>query len=679
MDKTPETTGISLEDPAKKLPAYRELRGYTLDPGFSTLLDTSPINETIYRIKWEQVEPGPIGEYFEIIDYDPPSSCYYEPIDLNSDQVLAERGLNPSEGNPQFHQQFVYVIVMKTLECFQQSLGRQIVWRHFWESKYSKNPAEHDKITKQLKAFKDLPYDGDPKKLAARDALLTKKFKLEYIQRIRIYPHAFREPNAYYTPEKASICFGYFQAGQQIQGTNLPGGVVFSCLSPDIVSHEVTHAILDSIHPRFVENTNQDVPAFHEAFADLIALLQRFTNRDLVEHQLTRTRGRLDEFNLLGELATQFGNAVAVGRGALRSAIGKTVNGKWTRLQPDPTQYNEVFEPHTRGAILVAVIFDAFIRLYKYKTQDLFRIAGFGGIDDGRPFSVDLIRRLTDEVTETARHLLQICIRALDYCPPLDITFGDYLRALITADVDVAPADNQGYRIALIEAFRAWGIFPDRVNTLSVESLCWSNQPNLFTKEEQDCLNALTKFLQPEIKGLTGITKREDLAVQTRLAQARLHDHIMNMSRRSMAKDSWRTFLKKLGLTAGDVKFDYEGKKISVAGIKLEVHNIRPAYRIGREGRQVDQVIVTLTQTVEFKEPSLEGFKFRGGCTLVLNLSDEYKVEYIIMKSVDSQWRFNFQLNYRNGDIPESQPLTDSMYDQDMSFGAINFCNLHLH
>jgi hypothetical protein len=147
--------------------------------------------------------------------------------------------------------------------------------------------------------------------------------------------------------------------------------------------------------------------------------------------------------------------------------------------------------------------------------------------------------------------LLQICIRALDYCPPLDITFGDYLRALITADVDVAPADNQGYRIALIEAFRAWGIFPDRVNTLSVESLCWSNQPNLFTKEEQDCLNALTKFLQPEIKGLTGITKREELAVQTRLAQARLHDHIVNMSKRSMPKDSWQTFLKKLGLTAG--------------------------------------------------------------------------------------------------------------------------------
>ncbi len=30
--------------------------------------------------------------------------------------------------------------------------------------------------------------------------------------------------------------------------------------------------------------------------------------------------------------------------------------------------------------------------------------------------------------------MLNTCIRALDYCPPVDITFGDYLRAIITAE-----------------------------------------------------------------------------------------------------------------------------------------------------------------------------------------------------------------------------------------------------
>src|SRR5690606_5684309 len=108
------------------------------------------------------------------------------------------------------------------------------------------------------------------------------------------------------------------KAAPQVQGSNFPGGAVFTCLSPDIIAHETTHALLDSIHPRFIENTNPDVPAFHEGFADIVALLQRFTVNTLVENQIARTQGRLDQnFNFLGELATQFGNALAHGRGAL--------------------------------------------------------------------------------------------------------------------------------------------------------------------------------------------------------------------------------------------------------------------------------------------------------------------------------------------------------------------------
>jgi len=38
------------------------------------------------------------------------------------------------------------------------------------------------------------------------------------------------------------------------------------------------------------------------------------------------------------------------------------------------------------------------------------------------------------EAARAAQHVLNMCIRALDYCPPVALTFGDYLRALITAD-----------------------------------------------------------------------------------------------------------------------------------------------------------------------------------------------------------------------------------------------------
>src|SRR5690606_15307904 len=115
---------------------------------------------------------------------------------------------------------------------------------------------------------------------------------------------------------------------------------------------------------------------------------------------------------------------------------------------------------------------DAFQRLYDHRTQDLIRIAsnGTGELPKGS-ISPDLVKRLAAEACAIAAHLLHICIRALVYCPPCDIRFGDYLQALITADIDAVPVDENGYCVALIADFRARGIFPDRVNTLSTVSL----------------------------------------------------------------------------------------------------------------------------------------------------------------------------------------------------------------
>ena len=109
-------------------PAYRYLRGYGLDPGFSTRLDTVGINEVVYRIEYEDLKPGPIGEYIEVLDFDPASNCWYAPVNLGEEIVSSQHGLQPSEGNPQFHQQFVYAVAMKTIGHFEKGLGRKIVW-----------------------------------------------------------------------------------------------------------------------------------------------------------------------------------------------------------------------------------------------------------------------------------------------------------------------------------------------------------------------------------------------------------------------------------------------------------------------------------------------------------------------------------------------------------------------
>jgi hypothetical protein len=294
-------------------PVYRYLRGYALDPGFSTRLDTAQINEVTWRIPWERVAPGPTGEYVEVMDFDPASGCWYEPVDLADQEVSSQHGLAPSEGNPQFHQQFVYAVAMKTILHFEQALGRKIVW---------------------------YPRIVPPRRV--RDETLDAAWRREYVGRLRIHPHALRDANAYYDSDKSAVLFGYFVAAHQSQGANFPGGLVFTCLSPDIVAHEMTHAILDSIHHRYMEDTNPDVAAFHEGFADIIALLQRFTFIELVEHQLFQTAGRLDRYSVLGELATQFGEALEGNRGALRSMIGRwNEKDEWIPLKPSPSDYTD--------------------------------------------------------------------------------------------------------------------------------------------------------------------------------------------------------------------------------------------------------------------------------------------------------------------------------------------------
>src|SRR3974377_1407123 len=101
---------------------------------------------------------------------------------------------------------------------------------------------------------------GDPKRGPRDDSL--------FLPRLRVHPHALREANAYYSPDKLALLFGYFNANDENTGEQRPGGVVFSCLSHDIVAHETTHALLDGMFKDFVVPTNPDVLAFHEGFAD---------------------------------------------------------------------------------------------------------------------------------------------------------------------------------------------------------------------------------------------------------------------------------------------------------------------------------------------------------------------------------------------------------------------------
>jgi hypothetical protein len=77
--------------PAPKKPSNRKLQGYAFDPSLSLRVDTAPINNIIYKVTWEEEKdlmPGPVGEYFEVVDYDPTTGKFYEPVNLNHPHLL---------------------------------------------------------------------------------------------------------------------------------------------------------------------------------------------------------------------------------------------------------------------------------------------------------------------------------------------------------------------------------------------------------------------------------------------------------------------------------------------------------------------------------------------------------------------------------------------------------------
>ena len=74
------------------------------------------------------------------------------------------------------------------------------------------------------------------------------------------------------------MLFGYFRGRQaDSPGEALPGQTVFTCLSHDIVAHEMTHALIDGQREYLTDATGPGCRRFHEAFADIVALFQHFT------------------------------------------------------------------------------------------------------------------------------------------------------------------------------------------------------------------------------------------------------------------------------------------------------------------------------------------------------------------------------------------------------------------
>ena len=535
-------------------PIYRPLRIYTVDPAAPKLEGAlSTVN-----VPYEPLEPGPVGALFSVDHVNQELGAEYRRADLEDRNVLIANGYQPSPSDPRFHQQMVYAVCSNIYSAFRTALGRHLSW-------------------------------------GFGDTAMAAKLVLK--------PHYGEQTNAYYTNDgtTGSICFGYFPAENHPTDRSLPGGFVFTCLSHDIVAHEVTHALLDGLRAHFAIPSGPDVAAFHEAFADLVAIFQHFSYREVVYIAIRRCKGSLEKAELLRDLARQFGHTTGQ-RGPLRSAIEADAE--------HPQQYVDGdWEAHKLGSILVNAIFDAFVTIFKRKVERHIRLATNGsGILPPGDISSDLQSILADKASKLASQFLTICIRAIDYCPPVGITYGDYLQALITADYDVVPDDPWDYRGALIDAFWRRNIYPRFATSLSEDALLW--------KGPRRPLSPVPKLDFGELR-FQGDPARAASAQELRRQACALGQYV-----------SRKENMAEFGLVpVGDPRLN--GDEVDLPSIE----SVRTARRAGPDGQIVFDLVAEITQLRKVKASSEGlGFSYHGGCTVILGPSGE--VRYLVSKLV---------------------------------------------
>jgi hypothetical protein len=544
-------------------PARRPLKVFASDPMASQSLER---RITIDIPNESPLLHGPRGARLEVVDYDGGHDRFYPPVNLNDEAILMQGGLDPTESDPRFHQQMVYAVASKTLENFDQALGRRLELRR--------------------RGF----------------------------ERLRLFPHAFHGANAFYSSDLNAILFGYFRANPNDPGANIPGQNVFTCLSHDVIAHEMTHALVDRLRRYFLEPSNGDVLGFHEGFADLVALFQHFSFQEILRYQIQRSRADLRQPGMLVDLAQQFGHATGMNR-ALRSALG-------TR---DAKLYETTTEPHARGSILVAAVFDAFFEVYQRRIKDLLRIAtgGTGNLPLG-DMHPDLVNRIAAEAAQAAQSILTMCIRAFDYLPPVDIRFGDFLRALVTADYELVPTDAFGQRQAMIEAFRVRGIYPEDVVSLAEESLLWE-APDLpldpLPSQTQEMLRELA-FSASTFGRITAEPETEKLEAEQRYGQS------SSVSDEGTERSVSVAMAAQLHQYA---KTNAKGLLLDPA-VKIEVAGFHSVFRVGPDGQLLIELVTQFAQKQE--HPDLGGIPFRGGTTVVA--AADGRVRYLIAKPLPS-------------------------------------------
>lgn len=173
-------------------------------------------------------------------------------------------------------------------------------------------------------------------------------------RRLRIHLDRGEDLNAYY--DRTSLSFFHDTVGER---------TIYTGESPDVVTHELGHAVLDALRPELWNVMSAEAAAFHESFGDVAAILSALELPSVRAAVMRETKGRLFRSSRLSRIAESLGWAIRQGRpdlvapDALRNAVNAFFYRPARELPPSGPDAQLTSEPHSFSRVFTAGFFEA--------------------------------------------------------------------------------------------------------------------------------------------------------------------------------------------------------------------------------------------------------------------------------------------------------------------------------
>ena len=215
--------------------------------------------------------------------------------------------------------------------------------------------------------------------------------------------------NAYYRRSTGTLEFFHSTVG---------GKTVFSGESPNVLCHELGHAVLDAIHPQLFHVAGIEAAAFHESFGDMSAILCALQLKTVMQSVIDETGGRIYHSTFLSRMAEELGWAIRqirpqnVEPDCLRNAVNSFFYRDPMTLPTTAPSTTLSSAPHSFSRIFTAAFFDA--------------LAGMILIDAPLP--------TVQSIQKVSRNAGQLLIDAVGNAPVVTNYFSQVAAQMIIAD-----------------------------------------------------------------------------------------------------------------------------------------------------------------------------------------------------------------------------------------------------